>query len=480
MGINKLNPTLKSFYGSAYKAGPLPMPDSKSQETSRVVEDVMTRMFLLPQTPMTGAEVAQAIMKPILALGEIGVPVQYVLITDKQSYKPPQKAPTSGDRFDKWLEGADMFGRPNRPYPDDSKITAAGITINGDTTEPIDVNRLMNSRPVREVLWRFLRTFIPGMALPDNVTLVLDICEDVHPLWIAFDARQGMQCTTERPDLMHKIGEGDLALFFWMDVLLKGVPVESSGVAQEIVFQTTDTDTLAIFYISGRFHEMQDRHVRVKWSNSANGYVDMTELCIRMDMDGWSPAGFFLFCVLCGCDFFDKASLTHMINEMCIFQACRAESRRAQRAIDVKPSNVAFAVMRARYLKSRLTGKSAPKNLRASELTKYVDRVCASFEDRTCDINIVEASAASVHSSLLLMNMRLVDGRKTFTAPEVHKHFERIHWIAQYWTSEQMTYHGQSQTTSRVIENVTTRTFINSLGPQAQPFNLRGTRCIPN
>jgi hypothetical protein len=328
MGITGLKPLLKKQYPDSFfncQNDTVPKP----KNISYILQDPMTSLYRLrPKygfsssssdgTTFTGVHLYQSLMDAHHKFFEDNSALAKLSIVsaDKPKYKPVYKIMTTRERVTRFLKGTDARGKPNTFYSKDCEIGDKGICVDGQWEE-IDLGRLMNSRHLRSKMWAFIRK----KAITDEwcmgTNLILDVSEDRGPLHITDWGVHG-----ETKDYKSEYGEGDLSMIYWLKYVLR----QPDSAGHNILLYTTDGDLLPMFM----FHTWDtDFHgTQVYWQDFDNSYVHLNTLQASLKADNWTAARFMSFCIISGCDFFQKKWTTHNIGHDKMWQAMRTVNAR--------------------------------------------------------------------------------------------------------------------------------------------------------
>lgn len=314
-------------------------------------------------------------------------------------------------------------------YPDDAQLCEVGIRYTDAATqelreELLDLPRLLHSRSVRGQLWVHLRDhFAAGrVSVPAGTALVLDHFAEGAWVFTAPSPADSTQaaassssgeskqaeaprCRAElRPDLKHKLGEGELMCVYWCQVLRD----------HAVVVDTIDTDfmALAVNYLA------TVEPVRAKpllWRYDHTCHVSMQALT-RLALGHWHMLGheWLLAVILCGTDYFKKAQLFRQLNFHALFEAVRDTSEQlphhALSSLD--DFRALVALVYRRYLDGKAGGRSnAEAPVRASA-------------SRVADLATLRQRAAHYKSFLVASDEEVAAAYTT-----VHQHW-------QYWNQQ--------------------------------------------
>jgi len=333
MGVSELKRLFKSIAKGVFTTTLRP------RIGNYIIADIMTTLHSMSNVPLTLEEISVMLFDKLAGLLD-DVPRTLIVIADKESMKPKQKAQEQKRRDD-----ASMI----EPYPDDSEITANGIVIGGTLQPRFSVSRVMRSRGQRKFLLREItRLFMrdPKVCLGKDFkgTVILDMVDGERPVSItslgAEETHHGWL------QLVGDFGEGDIGMLLYLREIKKAVspptlsfgdsegaemptrkrklsaiatdsetsPILGEGAGRAVpgpMFSlvTADSDVLPIFF--GEFQ--RDPTLTGNWIGYRQEWCDMRILIDKLVMKGWNAHSCFLVACIGGCDFVAKSDLVHYI-----------------------------------------------------------------------------------------------------------------------------------------------------------------------
>jgi len=289
MGLLKVKEEVGKHYPGAVMTG-LPT------DCGVVVTDCMLGLFAFGDREMTTTAIARALLVPYERMLGMSVRVHtVVLVGDKAKYVPRAKLPLQQKRNAQWHK-ADP--EANREYADGCKLTPEGIyNVETRAVELVRVSRLMHSRHLRPQLFNFIIDSAINHAWPEHAAVIVDLNNAVP--YVKFPGRPEFRAVDP---IAHRIGEGDLAVIYWLK------RVHKSNADERVSLFTIDTDTIPLVV----YHYWNTRS-RAVWQCGPDVYWEVDVLVHQLKACGWSREMFVVMCILSGCDWFNKGDVTNNI-----------------------------------------------------------------------------------------------------------------------------------------------------------------------
>jgi len=286
----------------------------QSMKNAVVIEDVLTRVFLLygpSNGGFTGEQFFEVFYQPIREAFDIHKSSVYIAICDDQRFVPKEKEPTQHIR----TEQAQKYNNQIEPYPNDTVIGPLGIkTTRSKQYEPFETQRLFRSRHLRLQVWEFIVTCLKQIPLLPDQTIIFDF-DNLKGPWVF----KGRDNPYQSQTLKHSLGEADLGIPFFIN-LYPG---------SKIFAKTSDTDILPVstFTID---QEREENTCYWVYLDKAQGkrelvYVDLIHLRNRLPTSciNLSKEQFFVFCIICGTDYIFKTWWLHRMRLIDILNCVR-------------------------------------------------------------------------------------------------------------------------------------------------------------
>lgn len=303
---------------------------------------------LVLRQPLTYLQSGDAVRVCVLCADDVTrVPKEKSATQDRRTAQYQERRRKSG------LHAASASGEDEDFYPADAKLTAAGIgytdPATGDWVQDARVNleRLLRSRDIRPQIWHLVREALakPGSrwAVPHGKALILDHAREGPWAFVGGEP--------ERVLAPHPHGEGEVMAAYWA-AAFRGA---------SIVVDTIDTDIIPLlFQLLGAATEPPRR---LLWRyRSASGplvvtHVDMKQLFRALQTKtGLGNFEFLVAFVLCGTDFFPKASVLHHLGTRCMLHAVRAGEQHLADLLEVKEGLKAFRMLLRLAYHEKLSG----------------------------------------------------------------------------------------------------------------------------
>jgi len=282
----------------------------QSMKNAVVIEDVLTRVFLLygpSNGGFTGDQFFEVFYQPIREAFDIHKSSVYIAICDDQRFVPKEKEPTQHIRTERRSQV--------EPYPEDTVIGPLGIkTTRSKQYEPFETQRLFRSRHLRIQVWEFIVTYLKQISLLPGQTIIFDF-DNLKGPWVFRGRKQAYQSET----LKHSLGEADLGIPFFINLYPDN----------KIFAYTSDTDILPVstFTID---KEREENTCYWVYLDKAQGkrelvYVDLIHLRNRLPASSLrlSKEQFFVFCLISGTDYIFKTWWLHRMRLIDILDCVR-------------------------------------------------------------------------------------------------------------------------------------------------------------
>lgn len=181
-----------------------------------------------------------------------------------------------------------------------------GFRVDGEDI-PCPTLRILETRPLRERLFRYLRQQLERDAFFKSIDLVWCISSENCDCAKRF----GVDVIGK-----HEIGEAELRCLYLYRLLRN---------QYHILIRTKDTDAVALCC----WHEAQDRATLSK-SPELGFWLERDVYTIALSLfrqelvnHRWTPEAFFLPCLLCGGDIVEKKKVCHGVGDSKVFEICQ-------------------------------------------------------------------------------------------------------------------------------------------------------------
>ena len=298
-----------------------------------------------------------------------GEEVEYLKTAEGDAVRKVSKAATQKARSAAWLKGHNKAGQTHKPYPMHCIINEIGVhDPNNGTSEYIDMGRLLFTRPLRILFFRWLWKRMQAVPWPDHANIIFDADSTIGTVML----HRGK--VTPLPLLTNRIGEGELSLVWWIKKIYESFPKErllvhtiDSDAIPTLVYHLWDTPCSVVYaHWSQEYIEIQDfiallksppsapRSQKKKVTVKTKKFTEIEKeeeaaKLKRAQSVAWTKEWFVGACILSGTDYFDKQTATHFIGHSTMWDAFSEVYDKLDHKKVVKPAELFDTLTRACY-----------------------------------------------------------------------------------------------------------------------------------